>query len=670
MNELQRVTRSAAEKRASELRGEIAFHRKRYYIDNDPDVSDSEYDALERELVEIESAFPDLITADSPSHRVGGAPADGFDTFKHRTPLLSLGNAFGVEELKAWQQRLLRVLGEEARPQFAVEPKIDGLSISVHYRDGILERGVTRGDGETGEVVTANVRTIQSIPLRLQKPIDIEVRGEIFMPRGAFEALNRERLECGESLYANPRNAAAGFVRLKDSRVTATRGLACFFYEVAGGSPTADSYHASLAALREQGLPTNPLNELQDDLDGVIGYIDKLSGEREHLDYEIDGVVVKVDDLRVRAEAGSTSKYPRWAIAVKYPAQQATTQVRKIVVQVGRTGKLTPVAELEPVALAGTTVSRATLHNEDEVERKGVREGDTVLVEKAGEIIPQVVKVIAGKRPRGTRAFEMPERCPVCRSAAVRDEGEVARYCTNAACPAQQRERIIHFVSRGGMDIRGLGDALVDQLVERGLVADVADLYGLDAESLAGLERMGAKSADNLIKQIEISKTRPLGRVLFALGIRHVGDRGGRQLAAKLRSLEALMSVDAETLEEIDEIGPKTAAAVCSFFEQEANRSLVGRLLGAGLNPEVEERLVVEDSPFAGKTVVITGTLPDHSRAAVAAMVEQGGGKVSGSVSRKTDLVIAGESAGSKLEKARKLGVTVIGPEEFAEWIQ
>lgn len=662
------MTKPGAAQRARELREQIAYHRKRYYVDDDPEISDAEYDRLERELVEIERRFPDLQTPDSPSLRVGGEPAAGFATFRHATPLLSLDNAYDEKELRDWEKRLLKALGVD-RVAFMVEPKVDGLSIAVHYIDGVLERGVTRGDGSVGEVVTSNVRTIRSVPLRLLRPVSrLEVRGEVFLPRDAFRTLNRERAASGETLFANPRNAAAGQLRRLDPRVTASIGLDCFFYALAAYEGEGPQTHAeSLELMRSLGLRTNRLNERCDDLDGVLDFFERLSRERESLDYEIDGVVVKVDDLAARARAGATSKFPRWAVALKYPAQQATTHVQRIVVQVGRTGKLTPVAELEPVALAGTTVSRATLHNEDEVDRKDVRAGDTVLIEKAGEIIPQVVKVIASARTKGTRRFEMPTRCPVCDSDAVREEGEAARYCTGAACPAQMRERLLHYASRGAMDIQGLGEALVEQLTATGMVRDAADLYHLDPGPVAALERMGAKSAANLIAQVEASKSRPLHHLIFGLGIRHVGERAARLLADAFGTMDRVLAASVEELEAVDEIGPKTAGAIRHFAEQKANLELLERLRAAGVAMEAEAPLsrTVATSPFSGKTVVITGTLPGRSRDEAKALVESLGARVASSVSRKTDLVVAGEAAGSKLARARELGIEVIEPDEF-----
>jgi len=547
----------------------------------------------------------------------------------------------------------------------------------VHYEDGVLVRAVTRGDGEVGEVVTANVRTIPSVPLRLVRPVAaLEARGEIYMSRAAFRELNRAREEAGETPFANPRNAAAGAIRLLDPRVAARRGLGCWFYALAridgdpAGPPARPSHTAGLERLRVLGLATNPWNETCADLDGVRRYAARLLERRAELDYDIDGVVVKVDEEDLRRRAGFTSKFPRWAVALKYPAQQATTRVRAIAVQVGRTGKLTPVAELEPVLLAGTTVSRATLHNEDEVARKDVRVGDTVFIEKAGEIIPQVVKVVPSRRPAAAVPFRMPEQCPVCGADAVREEGEVARLCTNAACPAQTRERLLHYGSRGGMDVGGLGEALVEQLTEKGLVRDVADLYGLRAEDLAGLDRMGARSAANLVAELAASRRRPLHRLLFALGIRHVGARAARVLASRFPSIDTLAAAGAEQLVEVPEIGPKTAGAVRRFFDQAGNLELVRRLAEAGVNTVAldEERApaaAAETSPLAGRTVVLTGSLPGRTREAARAEIVARGGRVAGSVSRSTDLVVAGEAAGSKLERARELGIRVVTPDEF-----
>ncbi|MDH3628381.1 MAG: NAD-dependent DNA ligase LigA [Acidobacteriota bacterium] len=658
-------------KRMEDLRRQITDHRRRYYVDDDPVVADAEYDALEIELKELEAQHPEIAAKDSPTQTIGGAPAAGKTVFRHQIPLLSLDNAFGREELQAWERRLSRALPDGMTPTFFTEPKVDGFSIAIHYADGKFVRAVTRGDGLTGEDVSDNVATIAAVPSTIENaPARLEVRGEIFMPRSAFLELNVKRLENDLAPFANPRNAAAGSVRLLDARATAERKLDCFFYALADRTGTMPPRHSeALAWLEESGFQTNPRNRVCHSLEEVETRFTKLGDDRDSLEYEIDGLVVKVDELELREQAGQTSKFPRWAIAVKYPAQQATTLVRGITVQVGRTGKLTPVAELEPVLLAGTTVSRATLHNADEIRRKDVRVGDTVFVEKAGEIIPQVVKVVTEKRPEGSGRFEMPTACPICRAPVERTEGEAATYCSNIACPAQQRERILHFVSRSGMDIQGLGDALVDQLVSDGWVKDVSDLYGLQAERLAGLERMGAKSAANVLTQIDESRRRPLFRLLFALGIRQVGERSARLLAREFGSLDAIARADADLLEAIEDVGPKTAEALRSFFATSENRDLLERLIAAGVNvTALDEELPGDsptDSPFLGKTVVLTGTLSGIGRKEAAERVEALGGKTTSRVSKKTDLVIAGSEAGSKLKKAIELGIEVIDDVEF-----
>ena len=655
-----------AARRAAELRGVIAHHRRRYYVDNAPEISDAEYDALERELIALETAHPELRAPDSPTLRVGGQASAQFDTFPHSSPMLSLDNAYSREDLLAWLERLDKALGG-LPARFVVEPKVDGLSIAVRYRDGVLERGLTRGDGEVGEDVTANVRTIRSIPLRLDGVAEtLEVRGEVFMPRSAFAELNRAQDEAGESPFANPRNAAAGSVRLKDSRITAARRLDCFFYGLTQREAGVPATHSeALAMLRGLGLRTNPLNRSAVGAEQLESILEEFGGLRQTLDYDIDGVVVKVDDLALRERAGSTSKFPRWAIAFKFPAEQATTRVVSIGVQVGRTGALTPVANLEPVRVAGTTVSRATLHNADEIERKDVRAGDTVVVEKAGEIIPQVVRVLLEHRPRGSRRFHMPEVCPECGSPTARDEGGVAVRCTAALlCPAQRKQAILHFASRSAMDIQGLGDAVVDKLVGAGLVRDVADLYVLQAERVAEFERMGEQSAANLIAQIDASRSRPLHRVLHALGVRQVGERAARLLADAFGSLDALAQADSQALQAVPEVGPKTAAEIVRFFESAGNRALLARLKAAGVRAEAERRSSA-GGPLEGQRVVLTGTLPGRTREEAAGLVEALGGRVVGSVSKKTSLVVAGDAAGSKLDRAREMGIPVIDAAQF-----
>ena len=670
-----RAANRKASARVAELRKLIAHHRKKYYLDDAPEISDPDYDALERELASIEKEHPELAAADSTSRQVGGEPSEAFVNVRHRTAMLSLDNAYSEDDLRAWNERLTRAVGASV-DRFVVEPKVDGLSIALWYRDGLLERGITRGNGVVGEDVTANVRTIRSIPARLARPVPfLEARGELFLPLASFRALNEARQSAGEPPLANPRNAAAGSVRLLDAAVTAERRLDGFFYVLAEieGDPQPATHTEGLELLAAIGFRVNPLNAVCRSLDEVIAGIEVIRGMRDRLDYQIDGAVVKADSFALQKKAGATSKFPRWAVAYKYPPEQAETKVRDIVVQVGRTGALTPVAELEPVLLAGTTVSRATLHNEDEVARKDVRVGDTVVIEKAGEIIPQVMRVVEEKRPKNAARFVMPRKCPACGSLAVREDGEVASRCTGAACPAKRREALLHFASRHGMDIQGLGDVLVDQLLSKELVRDVADIYGLPAATLANLERMGKKSAANVVAEIGASKDRPLHRLLYALGIRHVGERAARVLATSFGSLEGLGKAPQPALEAIPEIGPKTAAAIRTFFDQPLNRELIQRLSRAGLRTEAApEELVakaVSDSAFAGKTVVLTGTLPGMSRDEAKARIEVMGGRVSGTVSKKTDLVVAGEEAGSKLDKAVELGVRVVGPEEFARML-
>jgi DNA ligase (NAD+) len=674
--------------RARELRRLIAYHRTRYYVDDAPEISDADYDELEKELKRIEAEHPELATPDSPTRRVGGEASATFESVPHRSPLLSLDNAFSEDELLEWRDRLARAAGT-APGRYVVEPKIDGLSIALWYRDGRLDRALTRGDGRVGEDVTANVRAIESVPKRLKRAVPfVEVRGEIYMSRGSFAGLNAARDEAGLPPFANPRNAAAGSVRMKDASVTAGRRLDAIFYQIADleGAEPPDSQAGALELIRKLGLPVNPLNLVCETYDDVVFTIRRVGEGRHELDTPVDGAVVKADEGSIQRAAGFTSKFPRWAIAYKYPPERAVTTVQDIVVQVGRTGVLTPVAELTPVKLAGTTVSRATLHNEDEVARKDVRVGDTVVVEKAGEIIPQVTRVVLEKRPKRATPFAMPERCPVCASAVIREDGEVARRCTNVACPAKLRETLLHFASRTGMDIQGLGDALVDELLGKKLVRDVADVYALAARDLAELQwvpdsraavlgdaakprKLGEKNALKIVQQLQASKRLPLHRLLFALGIRHVGERAARVLARAFASTDAIGAASVEELEATPEIGPKTALAVRTFFDQKQNRDLLRRLASAGVRVEAaeEDRAAprAAGSPLSGKTVVLTGTLPGIGREQAKARIEGLGGRVAGSVSKKTDLVVAGDEAGSKLDKARELGVRVVGPDEF-----
>jgi DNA ligase (NAD+) len=655
-----------AKRRVEELREIIEEHNYRYHVLDDPAVSDEQYDAWMRELVELEQAFPELASPDSPTQRVGGEPLPNFDKVEHLTPMLSLGNAFNEEDLREFDERVRKAAG--VRPvRYVCELKIDGLAVSLRYRDGRFERGATRGDGTIGEDITQNLKTIRSLPLRLKRPLTLEVRGEAYMPRSAFERLNAEREQKGEPLFANPRNAAAGSLRQLDPRLAAERTLDLFVHglgHLEGELP--NTHTESMQLLSELGFKVNPERETVDGIDGVIDYVNRWRERRPELPYDIDGVVVKVDDLALREEMGTTAKSPRWAIAYKFPAEEAVTILRDIELSVGRTGVVTPTAILDPVRLAGTTVKRASLHNEDIIREKGLMLGDHVIIKKAGDIIPEVVAVITDRRTGDEKPFSMPEHCPECESRLVRLEGEVALRCINPQCPAQTREGIIHFVSRGAMNIEGLGEKVVTQLFEKGLVRGVADLYYLKKEDLVALERMGEKSASNLLAALEASKENSLERLLFGLGIRFVGAKAAKVLARHYLHIDRLMEATEEELTSLDEIGPKIASSVVTYMAKPEVRETIERLKAAGVNMEYKGadaetagEAVSEDSPFAGKTVVLTGTLSSMSRSEAATLLESLGATVTGSVSKKTDLVIAGEKAGSKLDKAQKLGVPV-----------
>lgn len=675
------MTLEEARRRVEELRREIWRHRYLYYVLARPEISDAEYDRLERELADLERRFPELVTPDSPTRRVGYPVTGEFPQVRHTEPMLSLDNAYSAEELREWEDRLRRAAGLPADEEieYSVEHKIDGVSVAVIYEGGILVRAVSRGDGIVGDDITGNVKTIRSLPLRLNEPWrDIEARGEVFFPRAAFERLNREREEAGEPPFANPRNAAAGTLRQQDPAVVASRPLDLHFWQavtIDGRRP--ERHSAGLDELTRAGLRTNPHRRVVRGLSAVLDYIEEWRERRHDLDYEIDGIVVKVDRADLQRKAGATSKAPRWAIAFKYPAEQAVTRLRGVTWQVGRTGVLTPVAELEPVRIAGSTVSRATLHNLDEIRRLDVRIGDWVIVEKGGEVIPKVVGPVRDRRPPDARPIRPPRKCPVCGEPVVREEGEVALRCINPSCPARLKESLRHYARRAAMDIEGLGRALVDQLVDRGLVRDVADLYHLDAETVAGLERMGKKSAENLLRAIEASRRRPLHRLLFALGIRHVGERAAKVLAGHYGSMDALLAeVEREDAEErlaaLPDIGPETARSVVEFFRSPAGRRLVERLRAAGVRMEEPGNASASGAggALAGKTVVVTGTLSRWTRGEVKEVLEAAGARVSSSVSRKTDFLVAGENPGSKLAKARELGVPVISEEELARMLE
>jgi len=649
-------------KQAEELRETLRHHERLYYVLDDPQITDAEYDALMRQLSDLEKAHPELLTPDSPTQRVGGKPREGFIKVPHSTQMLSLDNALNEEELRDFLNRIGGV-------PCVTELKLDGLSMAAHYRDGQFTQAVTRGDGLVGEDVTENARTIRSLPLHISaaKP-QFEVRGEAIMNRRSFERLNAEREQQGLARFANPRNAAAGGLRALDPAVTASRRLDFYAYLLlVAGQPAYDSHSASLQALDKMGFKVNPHRRLCKSIEEVLAFCAEWETRRESLPYEIDGVVVKVDSVPSQRQLGWTSKAPRWAIAYKYAARQASTVVENIEVQVGRTGALTPVAHLQPVAVGGVTVSRATLHNEDEIARLGVEIGDEVLVERSGDVIPKVVRVTRQGEQR--RPFRMPKHCPVCGGNIVREEDEAASRCVNTNCPARLKESVLHFAARPVMNIDGMGDALVDQLVDRGLVKSVSDIYGLTLEQLVDLERMGEKSAQNVLRNIEKSRKNPLPRILVGLGIRFVGVRTAVLLAEAFGSLDAIADADLETLQQAEEVGPKVAESIHQFFREPRNRELVDRLRSAGLkfdHPKKERKV----GPFDGLTFVLTGTLASMTREQAGEKIEAAGGKVNGSVSKKTSYVVAGEDAGSKLDKARALGVRVLNEEWFLKLLQ
>ena len=658
------MTESEAKNRIDLLRQMLRQYNDAYYLSDAPLVSDHEFDQLLRELQSLEAQYPAYATEDSPTRRVGGSASARFAPVRHSVPLLSLDNAFNEEDLAAFLSRLEKA--GLTRPAMVVEPKMDGLSLSVTYRDGRFAAAATRGDGITGENVTANVAAIKSLPQRLENPLPLlTVRGEAYIPKQKFAELNAEREENGESLFANPRNAASGSIRQLDPKITASRNLAIYFYDIMEAEGMeAHSQEEILQTLASLGLPVNMERRRCETLTEVMEYITEMTEKRHSLEYDIDGMVLKLNEIAPRRRLGATGKSPRWAVAYKFPPEQAETVVEDIVVSVGRTGVLTPAAYLTPVFLAGSTISRATLHNEDNIREKDIRLGDHVLIQKAGDVIPEVVRPLAEKRSGTERIFAMPHICPACGSAAVREKGEAAWRCINEQCPAQLFENIVHFASKKAMDIEGLGPAVVRQLLDAGLIKNVADLYVLDQESLAGLERFGEKSAANLLRAIEKSKEAPLSRLLFALGIRHVGERAAKVLAAHYADMEALLAADAEQLTQIDEIGAIIAQSLVDWLGKEENRALLSRLAELGLNMKGNPAAAVRTG-ISGKTVVITGTLPEIGREEAKARIEQAGGKVSASVSKKTDYLLFGENAGSKLDKAQSLGVPALSWEEM-----
>jgi DNA ligase (NAD+) len=663
-----------AGKEIERLRAEIRRHEYLYYVLDEPEISDAKFDRLMNQLKALEAENPHLLTPDSPTQRVGGAPREGFTEVRHKTPMVSLDNAFSFEELRAFDRRVREITGRE-KIEYIGEHKFDGLSLSLLYEKGTLARGVTRGDGTTGEDVTPNVKTIRSIPLTIDSALlkkaglhgNFEVRGEVIMTRKAFEELNEQQEEQGGKRFANARNAAAGAVRMLDPNITASRRLDFFAYYLLVDGRVAKKRHSEvLEALAELRFKASEDWEVLHGIEEVEKYLTHWETKREKLPYEIDGIVVKVNEIALQNELGFTAKAPRWAIAYKYPAHQETTIVKEIKVQVGRTGVLTPVAYLEPVQVGGVTVSRSTLHNMDEIERLGLHAGDSVLVERAGEVIPHVVKVV--KHGKEEKAFRMPEKCPECGTRIHHDEGEVAYRCVNVSCPARRKESLLHFAGRHAMNIDGLGDKLVDQLVDKGLVKDFADLYKLKLDSVAGLERMAEKSAQNLLDEFAASKKNSLARLIYALGIRFVGERTAQLLSDHFGLMDKLAEATEEELKEVTEVGPKVAEGILEFFSEPANRKLIERLREAGVNMK-GERQAPKDTKLAGKTFVFTGTLAHRSREEAEALVAAHGGKAGGSVSKKTSYVVVGADPGSKYDKAKSLGVPTLDEGQFEKLI-
>jgi DNA ligase (NAD+) len=663
------MDKKSARKEVRKLREEIGYHNWRYYVLDDPEISDARYDALMRRLQELEDAFPEFHDPASPTQRVGAPPLDDFTPVRHSVPMLSLNNAMSEDELRDFDARVKRFLKRDGDIEYVAEPKFDGIGIELVYERGVLKVGSTRGDGVTGEDVTVNLKTIRSIPLKLrgaekELPLRLEVRGEAYLPIDDFEKLNREREKKGEPLFANPRNAAAGSLRQLDSSITAGRPLSIFLY--APGKVEGVKFEDQwmfLGKIRKWGLRVNEHVRKCGNIDEALDFCRRMEGARDKLPYEIDGVVVKVNSYGIQEELGIKSRSPRWAVAFKFPPKQETTVVRDIVAQVGRTGALTPVAVMEPVRIGGVEVRRATLHNQDEVDRKDVRVGDTVVIQRAGDVIPEVVKVIKSKRPKGTRPYLLPETCPVCGSKVERGEGEAVARCTGISCPAQLKENIRHFASRRALDIDGLGTKLVEQLVDSGTVASVADLFFLKREELENLERMAEKSATNLIEAIDKSRHTALERLIYGLGIRHVGEHVARVLAREYGSLDALQRASEDELQAIKEVGPQIARSVVTFFGQKSNRDVVERLFEGGVEYEKVEKRA--GGKLQGKTIVFTGTLRHFSRDEVKETVEREGGRAASSVSKNTDYVVAGADPGSKYEKAKKLGVTVLDEKAF-----
>ena len=664
----KQLSRKQTEQKIRKLREEIKYHEKKYYVDNDPQISDHEFDLLVKNLKELEEQSPELITPDSPTQRVGEQPISGFSSVEHSLPMLSLDNCYSYEELEEFEERIHKIIPGE-KIEYVAELKIDGLGISAIYRDGRFTQAVTRGDGYRGDEVSLNVKTIRSLPLTIKDHHEIEVRGEVYLPFASFEMTNQEREKKGEPLFANPRNAAAGSLRLLDPREVASRQLDVFLYSIFTEGKEQKSQWNSLQRLKELGFKINAHSRRCASLTQIRSFWEEWNEKREDLDYDVDGVVVKVDSVRQQNALGSTAKFPRWAISFKFPARQATTQIKGIRVQVGRTGALTPVAILEPVQLSGITISRSTLHNEDEIKRKDIRIGDHVLIERSGDVIPKVVSVMKERRTGKESRFVFPTRCPVCNSSVFKPEGEVISRCENPSCPARLRESLLHFASRRAMNIEGLGNALVDQLMDNGLVRSIPDLYNLKLQDLENLERMGLKSSQNLLDEIEKSKQRALPRLIFALGIRYVGERTAQALADHFKDLEKLSTAHLEELVQVEDVGPKVGESVVFFFRQPENMELLSRLEKAGLNLSHKEEAKKGDLPLAGQTFVLTGKLSDFTREEAAEIIGSLGGTVSSSVSSRTTYVIVGESPGSKLVRAQRLGIPTMEEKEFAKLV-
>jgi DNA ligase (NAD+) len=666
------MNKTDAEKEIKKLRAEIAGHDHRYYALDDPSISDREYDDMMQRLRELEGKFPQLITGDSPTQRVAGQPLQSFKTVSHRTPMLSLDNTYSAEELREFDARISKIL-ESQKYEYVAELKIDGLAVSLQYQNGRFHQGATRGDGTKGDDVTANIRTIKAVPLSLSARSaglqEVEARGEVYLPRQEFLRINREKEEAGESPFANPRNAAAGTLKLLDPQAVAKRRLSVFIYGVGQAPEKLSDHYSTLESLKEAGFKINPYIKLCPDIQSVIKYCDHWENRRDELDYETDGMVIKVNSFEQQKILGATAHSPRWAMAYKFPARQATTILKDVEFSLGRTGVVTPVALLEPVLLSGSTVSRASLHNEDELVKKDIHYGDTVFVEKAGEIIPQIIKVVLEKRPPQAKPVRMPRSCPSCGEPISRNPEEAAWRCLNVSCPAQVKGRIEHFAARGAMDIDGLGSAMVEALVNSGMIKDYGDLYSLQGEQLMKLERLGKKSAENLLQGIETSKDNPFWKVVLALGIDNVGSQVARLLAQRYRSLESLKRATCEEISTIYGLGGAVGGSVENFFANKKNQQVLEKLRKAGVNLEASAETEIPQS-FAGMTVVLTGTLRDYSRERATELIISRGGQVTAAVSQKTSLVLAGSEPGSKLDKARALGVRVIDQTEFEKMLK